>query len=140
MQEVVLLGVNEIPPDKHLVLISRGAPPPSWIRLQANQQLGLLTWEDLRLTLEESVEIVRLRADRDLPRKTIKSLHALVNGWAAGLMLMLESLTRGSISRRWRRPTGKGSSIISEMEIFAKISPETQDFLLTDSLPASNDR
>ena len=58
VQEVILLGVNEIPQDRHLVLISRGAPPPSWIRLQANQQLGLLTWEDLRLTLEESVEIV----------------------------------------------------------------------------------
>ncbi len=69
VQEVVLLGVNEIPQDKHLVLISRGTPPPSWIRLQANQQLGLLTWEDLRLTLEETVEIARLRGDRDAPAR-----------------------------------------------------------------------
>ena len=69
MQELSWAAVNEIPPENHLVLISRKGPSPDWIRLQANRELGLLTWEDLRLTLEEAVEIVRLRADRATPEK-----------------------------------------------------------------------
>jgi ATP/maltotriose-dependent transcriptional regulator MalT len=85
-------------PRANLVLISRA--PSIWMRLQANQQLGLLTWEDLRLTLEESVEIVRLRPDRDVPGETIRQVHAMVDGWAAGLILILQSLRQGIVSEK----------------------------------------
>ena len=134
VQEVILSGVNEIPPDKRLVLISRGAPPPAWIRLRANQRLGLLTWEDLRLTLEETVEIARLRADRDLPRKTLKSLHAVANGWAAGVMLMLESLRRGIDIQAAEETHREGILQYFGLEIFSKTDSETQDFLLKTAL------
>jgi ATP/maltotriose-dependent transcriptional regulator MalT/DNA-binding SARP family transcriptional activator len=130
VQEVILSGVNEIPPDRHLVLISRGAPPPSWIRLQANQQLGLLTGDDLRLTLEESAKIARLRADRELPQEMIEHVHSLVEGWAAGLMLMLESLRRGINLQAVEETTREGILYYFGNEIFAKISPEVQDFFL----------
>jgi ATP/maltotriose-dependent transcriptional regulator MalT/DNA-binding SARP family transcriptional activator len=130
VQEVILSGVNEILPDRHLVLISRGTPPPSWIRLQANQQLGLLTWEDLRLTLEETVEIARLRGDRGLPQETIEHVHALADGWAAGLMLMLASLARGIDLPAVEETTREGILHYFGNEIFARISPEVQDFLL----------
>ncbi len=130
VQEVILLGVNEILQGRHLVLISRGAPSPSWIRLQANQQLGLLTWEDLRLTLEESMEISRLRADRELPQDKIEHIQDLVDGWAAGLMLMLESVRRGFDPQTMEETTREGILQYFGNEIFAKISPEVQDFFL----------
>ncbi len=134
VQEIFFLGVNEIPPGMHLVLISRGIPPPSWIRLQANQQLGLLTWEDLRLTLEESAEIACLRADREIPRDKIEHVHALVDGWAAGLMLMLESLRRGIDPQTMEESTREGILQYFGNEIFDKTSPELQDFLLKTAL------
>jgi LuxR family maltose regulon positive regulatory protein len=134
VQEVILVGVDEIPPDNHLVLIGRKAPPPDWIRLQANQQLGLLTWEDLRLTLEEAVDIVRLRADRELPKKTVKSIHGAVNGWAAGLMLMLESLRRGIDLQTVEETHREGIVTYFGNEIFEKIRPEMQNFLLQTAL------
>lgn len=130
VQEIVLLGVNEIPSDIHLVLISRGAPPPAWIRLQANQELGALTGDDLRLTLEESLEIALLRGDRGLPQETIEHVHALADGWAAGLMLMLASLARGIDLPAVEETTREGIFHYFGNEIFAKISPEVQDFFL----------
>ncbi len=134
VQEVILLGVNELPPGMHLVLISRGAPPPSWIRLQANQQLALLTWEDLRLTLEESVEIVRLRPDRDLPGETIRQLHALVDGWAAGLILILQGLRQGIFPGKVGDTSQEGIIQYFGKEIFDRTSPETKDFLLRTAI------
>ena len=134
VQEVIFQGVNEIPPGMHLVLISRGAPPPSWIRLQANQQLGLLTWEDLRLTPEESVEISRLRTDLELPRDKIEQVHVLADGWAAGLMLMLESMRRGIDPRTMEETTREGILQYFGNEVFDKTSPEMQDFLLKTAL------
>ena len=134
VQEVIFQGVNEIPPGMHLVLISRGAPPPSWIRLQANQQLGLLNWEDLRLTPEESVEISRLRTDLELPRDKIEQVHVLADGWAAGLMLMLESMRRGIDPRTMEETTREGILQYFGNEVFDKTSPEMQDFLLKTAL------
>ncbi|RPH84835.1 MAG: hypothetical protein EHM75_10415, partial [Desulfobacteraceae bacterium] len=92
--------------------------------------MGLLTGDDLRLTLEESAEIARLRADRGLPQETIEHVHALVDGWAAGLMLMLESLRRGIDLQAVEETTREGILHYFGNEIFAKISPEVQDFFL----------
>ena len=130
IQEAILLGVNEFAQVRLLVLISRGAPPPSWIRLQANQQLGLLTWEDLRLTLEESVDIVRLRPDRDVPGETIRQVHALVDGWAAGLILILQGLRQGIVLKKIDDITREGIFQYFGKEIFDRTSPEIKDFLL----------
>ncbi len=130
IQEAILLGVNEFAQGRLLVLISRGAPPPSWIRLQANQVLGLLTWEDLRLTLEESVDIVRLRPDRDIPGETIRQVHALVDGWAAGLILILQGLRQGMVLKKIDDITREGIFQYFGKEIFDKTSPEIKDFLL----------
>ena len=130
VQEVIRLGVKEIPAGNHLVLISRVAPPQDWIRFLANRELGLLTWEDLRLTLEEAGEIVGLRVDRDLPQDKIEQLHALVDGWAAGLMLMLESMRREFDPQAMEGLSREGILQYFGNEVFARISPEIQDFFL----------
>ena len=130
IQEVILLGVNEFAQGRLLMLISRAAPPSSWIRLQANQQLALLTWEDLRLTLEESVDIVRLRPDRDVPGETIRQVHAMVDGWAAGLILILQGLRQGIIPEKIPDITREGIIQYFGKEIFDRTSPETKEFLL----------
>ena len=53
-----------------------------------------------------------------------------MDGWAAGLMLMLESLRRGIDPQTVEDSTREGILHYFGNEIFDKISPEMQDFLL----------
>jgi DNA-binding SARP family transcriptional activator len=81
-------AAREMGPGGHMIVISRLAPPPAFARLRANQALGLIGWDDLRLDEDECGQIVALR---DAGRAD----HAgeawrRCGGWAAGLTLLLE--------------------------------------------------
>jgi ATP/maltotriose-dependent transcriptional regulator MalT len=46
-------------------------------------------------TQKESAGIVRLRSKQKLSREAVRHLNESTDGWAAGLILMLESVRRG---------------------------------------------
>ena len=85
----MLDAVAELPPDGCIVVVSRTEPPAELVRLRANRLLQLLRWEDLRLTRDESDAIVALWG-RVLPSGALAELYLKTEGWAAGLVLMLE--------------------------------------------------
>ncbi len=94
---VLLDAVAELPPDGCIVVISRGEPPPDTVRLRANRALQLLGWQDLRLTRSESDAIVSLWG-HTLAEAGLAELYRKTEGWAAGLVLLLEhSLASESI-------------------------------------------
>ena len=97
LHEIILNGLSRTPEGINVILISRGNPPPTLIRLRANHQMGIVGWEELHLTLEEAEGIIRLQAKEKQTRKTISLLHKAADGWTAGLVLMLESVERGVI-------------------------------------------
>lgn len=86
---VVLDAVAELPPDGCLVVISRGEPPPELVRLRANRAMQVLGWQELRLTRSESDDLVSLWG-REFPEADLAELYHKTEGWAAGLVLMLE--------------------------------------------------
>jgi len=57
--------------------------------------MQMIGWDELRLTLEESAGVVRLRSKQKLSRETVRHLNESTDGWAAGLILMLEGARRG---------------------------------------------
>ncbi len=135
--QVMRDALAELPPGCCTILISRGDPPPELARLRANQAVALLGWDELRLTREESDSVVQ-RRKRKLPRDTLEQLHARTQGWAAGLVLLLEQANlSGSITQA---PTGARSTpdlATSQLvfdylagEIFQKSDAGTQEFLL----------
>lgn len=73
----------------HVVIISRNDPPAAFARLQANDRLSILQYGDLRFTLEEARELVDKRVV-DLSPEEIKAVHEKTEGWASGIVLMLE--------------------------------------------------
>ena len=82
----------------NVFVLSRGEPPPACARLLANDRIGELRWDDLRLTRDEAaaLAIAKERFDAD----AIDALHAESQGWAAGLVLMLERFARtGTVNR-----------------------------------------
>lgn len=84
-QEIMREVLNEIPAGIKAIILSRTAPPPLLARLEANRNLHLLGWDDMRLTEEETGQL----AGAHLDAETIRRLHARSGGWAAGVILLL---------------------------------------------------
>jgi ATP/maltotriose-dependent transcriptional regulator MalT/DNA-binding SARP family transcriptional activator len=87
--EVMRIALGEVPPGGAVTLISRSDPPAAMARLRANRAMEVIGWRDLRLTQEETNAIVTRRG-REMSADALVELYEKTQGWAAGLILMLE--------------------------------------------------
>jgi LuxR family maltose regulon positive regulatory protein len=142
LHEILLNGLSRLPEGIRVFLISRKDPPPAFIRLRANDQMEVLGWNDLRLTIEESTGIIRLRAKTRQSKETISFLHGATDGWVAGLILMLEGAWKRDLGpRRISEASPEEVFDYFASEIFDKTEPDIQDFLLkTSFLPKMTSR
>ncbi|NWG04641.1 MAG: hypothetical protein HXY44_17450 [Syntrophaceae bacterium] len=132
--EIILNGLSRVPEGMNMILISRSEPPPAFIRLRANHQMEVIGWDELRFTFEESVGMVRLRSKQKLSRETVKHLNEMAHGWAAGLVLMLESLRRGIQPQLPGKHTSDEILDYFGTELFDKTDKELQEFFLKTAL------
>ena len=129
--EVIRHGLSNIPEGINVILISRSEPPPVLIHMQANNLMEVIGWQDLRLTLKESNDIIRLQAKREVSPEAIAHLHTLADGWLAGLMLMLKTAEIEKIDPRelGMVPTERIFDYFTG-EIFTKTDAENRKFLI----------
>jgi ATP/maltotriose-dependent transcriptional regulator MalT/DNA-binding SARP family transcriptional activator len=130
LHEIILNVLSRIPERINVILISRSEPPPVLIRLQANNLMSILGWDELRLTLAESAGLVQLRAKQKQSKEAIKHLHNMTDGWAAGLVLMLESIKRGIEPKLLRKLTPEEITDYFASVLFYKTDKEIQEFFL----------
>jgi DNA-binding SARP family transcriptional activator/uncharacterized protein (DUF2249 family) len=128
--EVILNALISIPHGINVMFISRSDPPPVLIRLRANNLMNALGWDELRLTLDESGSILHLRSKRKLSKDTIRHLHETTDGWAAGLILMLESVKSGTQPQVVGKLTPEEIFDYFGNELFNKTDEETREFFL----------
>src|SRR3989338_5333051 len=84
-------AIAALPARINIIVLSRSPPPPALARLRANNSLSALAADELRLTPPEVTGIARLRRPKTgWSRARIERLHEQTQGWAAGLVLMLE--------------------------------------------------
>src|SRR6185503_2391330 len=109
----------------------RSDPPPSMVRLRANRALQVVGWNELRLTREES-DAIALRRRRSLQQQALTELYERTQGWAAGLVLMLEQ------APAYDSPAAPSDLSTPQLvfdylagEIFQKTDAGTQELLLT---------
>ena len=135
LHEVMRVALSELPRGGCAVIVSRGDPPATLARLRANRALAALGWEELRLTREETAEIA-LERRPTLEAETLAALYSSTQGWAAGLVLMLEQVKLGALGEA---PDPATSQLVFDYlagEILQKTDSATQDFLLrTACLP-----
>jgi len=94
LHAALIAGLEEVPDGVRVFLVSRHPPPDRYARLAANRDLGLVDWEQIKLTPDEAMEVLstsRLEVDDAVA----EALHARSGGWAAGLILLAEHLRRG---------------------------------------------
>ena len=134
--QVVRDALSALPAGCTVIVLSRGDPPPELVRLRANRAIASIGWDALRLTREESDAIAQHRRRR-LEPALLGRLYEKTQGWAAGLVLMLEQeRTSGAFGDA---PEFSSPQLVFDYlagEIFQKSDPGTQAFLLaTACLP-----
>ncbi len=91
-------GLEILPERVGLIFISRTQPPPQFARLRAGNRVEFIGWNELRLTPEESEQMIHRLGRVELDRDTLIKLHAATDGWPAGLILLFERLKRRDLS------------------------------------------
>jgi DNA-binding SARP family transcriptional activator len=124
-------GISRLTPGIGVVVISRKDPHPSFARDRANRLMEVFGWKDLRLTPEEAAGIVRLQRKGRPPPGLVRDLFERTDGWAAGLVLLLERTDKGRVE-----PRNVGPQMPAEIvdyfgsEIFRQLDEERRAFLL----------
>jgi len=123
-----------LPDNVHVVLLSRFQPAVATARLKLDDQVGEVTFEDLRLDARQVIELFAQRARTRPTADQAARLVALTEGWPASLVLISRALdwtNFGSIEHALVDPrlTSDVFSYLSE-EAFRREDAETVAFML----------
>ncbi|HSA88397.1 MAG TPA: BTAD domain-containing putative transcriptional regulator [Burkholderiales bacterium] len=130
LHTVLEAAFTQVPKNCCVVITSRNEPPPSLARLRVTGEMTVVSGDGLRFEQVELGEIARLRG-HELPAAAAAQLASRTQGWAAGIVLMLE---HAKLSGRLAEfPDDAAPRAIFDYlagEIFARFERETQQFLL----------
>ena len=123
-------GLTQVPGHCCVLIISRTEPPPALARLRLSGGLVHLGWDDLRIGPKEIADIANLRG-QSLSPEAVAKLQERTQGWAAGLVLMLEhAKVSGNIVDLPGDATPKAIFDYLAGETFGHFEPKTQQFLM----------
>jgi LuxR family maltose regulon positive regulatory protein len=132
--QVLLHAVAEIPAESSIVVISRSDPPASMVKLRAARQVELIGWSELQLKRRESDAIIT-HWHPDLPKAALKQLYEKTEGWAAGLVLLLDQAQNEGFLERM--PSLSAPQLVFDYlagEVFENFDEETQKILLRSAV------
>ena len=134
IHDIVESAVALLPEGLQILVLSRNEPPPVFTRLRANRAMHLVGWDELRFTLEESKQLIRLKVKSGLTEEALVELHEKAEGWAAGLVLISEGAGTNmqNVLSSVKRAQGEVFDYFAG-EVFDKLDSETRDFLLMTS-------
>lgn len=132
--DVIKEALSIIPSGIHVILISRSDLPAKFVRLHANNKIHTIAWDELKFSLDETREFLRNWGCQEAAAEFLKTLHSRTEGWAAGLVLMLEGLQNKGIALVVPEEL-KLEDVFDYFatEIFEKCQIEIRDFLLKTS-------
>ncbi len=135
--------LNNMPPQVHLVIAGRTAPPFSLARLRSRGQLTELGTVDLRFTPEEAAAFLNQAMGLNLSAEEISALESRTEGWIAGLQMAALAM-QASVSTPGFKDTtsfvkaftGSHRHILDYLleEVLQRQPEHIQDFLLKTSI------
>ncbi|MFV2082460.1 MAG: hypothetical protein ACC669_11425, partial [bacterium] len=140
--QVILEGVSRLPEGLSIVLVSRNDPPPVYSRLVANRDVEVIRGDKMRLDMDEFRAILEGHGHDDLADREVAQLYDRVDGWIAGVMLMLS----GGGPKGFVVKVGHGEAAGELFDYFARevwerVDEGPRDFLMkTSYLPAMTPR
>lgn len=130
--------IAEIPAGINVIILSRAEPVKEYLRFRANGSIAIVDDKEIALNHEEIEEICQKKYNKlskKKGRQIADDLLRYTQGWAAGLILMLEQIEDGDIPEEFDRQENQG--LIFDYfagEIFQRESRRTQEFLLKTGL------
>jgi len=135
--EIMKFLIDHLPPNLHLVVISRSDPPLPISRLRSQNELVELRSADLSFTVNDLHTFLNKKLKLDLSLEDIKLLEQKTEGWIAGLQLSAISMQgRKDVSEFISQLMGNNRYIMDYLlEEVLNMQPEqTQDFLIRTSI------
>jgi LuxR family maltose regulon positive regulatory protein len=131
--------LDHLPPQLHLVILTRIDPPLPLARLRARGQLTELREADLRFTFDETATFFNHVMRLNLDTEDVATLDARTEGWVAGLQLAALSI-QGRVTERVvdfiAAFSGSHQHVIDYLaeEVMARQTEEIRDFLRQTSI------
>ncbi|MBF0564749.1 MAG: hypothetical protein HQK89_05855 [Nitrospirae bacterium] len=129
-----------IPEGVKIILISRGEPPPAYVRLLANGKINFVGWDEVRFTLDETWEFIKSGTRYTVEDGVVEKLYDETGGWVAGLILAIGQIDKTKNTALYKSATTR--EILFDYfsrEIFGTIDKEVRELLLkTAYLPEFN--
>jgi LuxR family maltose regulon positive regulatory protein len=129
--------IEHLPPNIHLVILTREDPLLPIARLRASGQVREIRQDDLRFTAGETADFLRNVMGLSLSIAEIATLERRTEGWIAGLQLAALSMQgRGDLAGFIQAFTGSSRFILDYLveEVFERQSRDVKDFLLKTSI------
>ncbi len=90
--------IESLPPQLHVILLSRRIPPLKIASLAARQEIAGLSEEHLRFTAAEVQALLQKRNNLTLPSNDAETLVSHTEGWITGILLSSQLIWRGLLS------------------------------------------
>lgn len=129
--------LDHLPPQVHLVIVSRVDPSLPLPRLRARGQLTELRTDDLRFSSDEAAAFLNQVTGLDFTPADVAALEDRTEGWIAGLQLAALSMSRTTdVAGFIAAFAGSHRYIIDYLadEVLDQQPPEIRDFLLKTSI------
>jgi len=141
--QAVREALGQLPEGSNVIILSRDDPPAEFAHAQVNGLMARLDWDTLKLSAEETQELVDLKRGNSPSKALWEQLYAQSQGWVAGLLLLLEASTTQDISQLPRREFAPqvlfdyfGSQIFDRMDAGAREILVQSAFLPKMTIPA----
>lgn len=127
--------LRNLPPQCHMVVITRIDPPISLARLRAAQQVRELRAADLRFTLEETAALLTALRGAPPQGSHVAEIHRQTEGWAIALQLSaLANLEQPAQDGRLGLAQREIAEYLAD-EVLARQPDDVQTTLLTLAVP-----
>ena len=132
--DIMAQAIPRIPAGIQCVLISRHEPPPRLVHFLANRNMASIGWQQIRFSLEETRAFLDIHGIKRVPRDALQEIHEKTNGWAAGLVLLLEEMkTAGPAFEHLADLNKEKVFDYFASEVLSKMDGMTREFLLKAS-------
>ena len=125
--------LQSMPENLHLFLLSREDPPVYLGALAVSGRLLYLSGDDMKLSRDESMQFLKTTMKLKADDTRLEKMSDFAEGWVGGLQL---AAAGGEFSGDLLKRGGGFAAEYLTREIFGKLTPEEQDFLVrTGPLP-----
>lgn len=128
-----------LPDDFCIIVTSRKQHPADWISIEVENRLKIITWEQLRVEVDEIPAFLanhNLNSSLLTDEKLVQQIHRQSDGWIAGIKLLLGNLnTLKKNTYSWSFRSGRDTVFHHfSTVIFQEMDEATKDVLIKTSV------